>query len=243
MNQDIKISLADDGVLEIVLKRSDEGNTLTLAMTEILADTAKALPKQARMVLLRSEGEDFCIGRQSPMPPPESKPTVSELRHRVAEPVLDFYAAFRDIPVPVICIVQGRALGVGCALAGLADLTIATEEATFGIPEMNRDIPPTLVMAALADRISRASLARLVFTRDPISATEASQVGLIGWVVSAEKVESEVKRIRMALMQNSDPVLRAVKGFLGNYSEASRATLRELAASLNAAAVSERFNR
>lgn len=243
MSTGVSITLASDGVLEIVLQRSEAGNALTFEMTAEIERTVRALPQGTRLVLMRAEGEDFCTGRQSPMPPADSRPTVSEIRGRVAEPVLDFYAAIRDIPVPVISVIRGRALGVGCALAGLADLAIADHSARFGIPEMDRDIPPLLVMTALSDRLSRAAIARLVLTRDAVDAEEAVRMGLVGWVLPGERIEEEVDRIRAALAGNTGPVLRAVKGFLRAYPEMSGAARRELAASLNSAAVSERFHK
>jgi hypothetical protein len=67
--------------------------------------------------------------------------------------------------------VQGRAHGVGAALAGLCDIAIVTEDSSFAIPEMDRDIPPTLVTAALCDRIPLKTLAYLVLTRRVLSGT------------------------------------------------------------------------
>src|SRR6185312_6780278 len=97
----------------------------------------------------------------------------------VIEPILDLYQAMRNAPVPIIAAVQGRAAGVGCALAGLADVGIAAEDAQFTIPEMNHDIAPTLVMTALTDRIPRNHLAHLVITRDPIDGRMAQTLGLV----------------------------------------------------------------
>lgn len=241
MTVGVDISLGDDGVLEIVLNQPETGNTLTFEMTEQIERAARSLPPETRLVLMRAEGEDFCSGRQSPMPPAGSQVSIEELRARVAEPVLEFYAAIADIPVPVVSVIQGKAWGVGCALAGLADLAIAAESASFCIPEMNRDIPPLLVMTALVDRLPRAALARLVLSRDPIGAAEAAQIGLIGQAVPDGQLEAEVGRLRQGLAQNSVAVLRAVKGYLRAYPEMSGAARRELAASLNASAVSGRF--
>ncbi len=82
------------------------------------------------------------------MPQGAGKLTAIDIRKKVIEPVLDLYQALRDTAAPILAAVQGRAAGVGCALAGLADVAIAAEDAQFTIPEMSHDIPPTLVISA-----------------------------------------------------------------------------------------------
>ena len=109
----IRTRLADDGCCEITIDRADEGNVLTHAMTEALSAAFRAPPEGTRFVLLNAAGADFCAGRVSPMPKPGVVMTAEALRHRVAEPVLSFYAAVRSTPLPVIVAVRGRAHGVG----------------------------------------------------------------------------------------------------------------------------------
>ena len=65
------------------------------------------------------------------------------------------FHSVRASPVPVIAVVRGLAAGYGCAIAGVADITMAAESAKFQIPEMSHRIMPTMVMSALMDRVSR----------------------------------------------------------------------------------------
>ena len=241
MGQDLSIDYAADGVLDIVFRRPAEGNVLTHAMGDEIAAALAALRPDAKAVVVTAEGADFCAGRQSPMPPAGAKPTASDLRRMISDPVLDFYTALRSVPVPVIAAVHGRSLGVGCALVGLADLAVASEDATFAVPEMSRDIAPTLVMTALADRLPRAALARLVLSRDTIGADEAREIGLVGMVVPAAGLDAAVKRVREGLAANTVPVLQAVKRFLSLAPEMSYAARRDYAAFANATATSDRF--
>jgi enoyl-CoA hydratase len=241
MTEGIRIAMGIDDVLEIVLDRAADGNVLTHAMGDAIEKALAALPDSTKAVLMRSEGADFCAGRQSPMPPAGTRATAADLKRRVGDPVLAFYAAIRESPVPVLAAVRGRAAGVGCALAGLADLAVAADDAVFSIPEMERDIPPLLVMTALADRLPRAALARLVLSRDRIGAAEAVAIGLVGAVVPRDRLDAEIARLRAGLAKNSPTVLRAVKAFLNAAPEMSWAARRELAAAANATAVSERF--
>ena len=228
-------------ILEITLNRPDHGNALTPAMTDAIAVALTNVDAEVRVVHLRAEGDDFCTGRSAIMPKPGTRLTAHEIRGIVSDPVLDFYQAVRDAPVPVVAEVRGRAEGVGCALAALADVAIAAEDAVFCVPEMNRDIAPTLVMDALADRLPRAALARLVLTRDPVGAQEAKALGIVGMVAPSDEVAAEATRIVDKLAGNSVVAVRSVKAFLLRAPESSGATRRELAALLNAAAAAEKY--
>lgn len=233
--------LGEDGCLEVTIDRPDHGNILTAAMTDELARIFTAVPSEARMVLLRGAGEDFCAGRVSPMPDPASRPTAQVLRDRVAEPVLEFYDILRLVPVPVVAAVRGRAFGVGCAVAALADLVIADTGARFCVPELDRDIPPLLVMTACAQRVTRAGLARMVFSREGIGPEEAMAIGLVGEVCEPEALEGRVGHYREALGRNSPNVLATIKRFLHLSPEMSAPMRRAYAADSIATAVSARF--
>lgn len=241
MTSDVKISFRADNVLDIGLNRPQSGNALTPEMAETIAEALRGLSAEARAVLLRAEGSDFCTGRSAVMPAAGTRATALDLRRLISDPVLDFYALLRELPVPLVIAVRGRASGVGCALAGLADVAIAADTALFSIPEMNHDIAPTLVMAALADRLPRAALARLVLTRDAVSAAEAKALGLIGVVAPEAGLDSEVERVVGQLAKNSPPVVRGIKAFLTTSPEMSFTSRREHAALINATVTAERY--
>lgn len=237
----IRTSMAADGGFDIVIDRPDAGNALTADMTTALASALAGLPDTVKFVVLRGQGGDFCAGRVSPMPPAGTVMTPAQLRARVADPVLDFYASVRNVSVPVIAVVKGQAYGVGCALAGLADVTLADNTAAFRIPEMDRDIPPLLVMTALSARLSRASLARMVLSREPLSAEVAQAIGLVAQACAPDEIEVVVAQFRQRLSTNSRTSLMAVKHFLNVAPEMSFAALKEYAAVSNSSAVSERY--
>ena len=241
MTNEVIITQRDDHVLEIELNRPEQGNALTPAMAEAISAALRTLDPETRAVLVKAAGADFCTGRDGAKLAPGTRATALDLRRLISDPVLDFYQVLREVPVPVVTRVQGRANGVGCAIAALADVAIAVDIARFQVPEMNHDIAPTLVMNALADRISRAALARLVLTRDAVEAAEAKALGLIGVVTGADTLEAEAERIVGQLAKNSAATVRAVKAFLSTAPETSFAARKELAALINSVAFAERF--
>jgi enoyl-CoA hydratase/carnithine racemase len=237
MNDGVRIAPRGDDILEIILTRP----ALSPAMADAITQALDALAAPTRVVLLRTDGPNFCTGRTPVMPPAGTRATALDLRQLIADPVLEFYQRLRDVPVPLVIAVQGRAAGVGCALAGLADVCIAADDATFSVPEMDKDVAPTLVMTALADRISRAALARLVFGREPIGAVEAKAIGLIGLTCPAGELLQHAEALLAKLHGNSVPVLRGVKSFLNLHPEMSFAARREAAALINGIVTAEKY--
>lgn len=237
----IHATLAGDGGLDVVIDRPDEGNALTAEMTVALATALAVRPEGAKFIVLSGAGVDFCAGRVSPMPRDAGPLAPEAIRNRVADPVLEFYETVRRVSLPIIAVVRGRAHGVGCALAGLADIVLADTSAEFCIPEMNRDIPPLLVGVALADRLPRAALARMIYGRDGVDAETAVQMGLASEACETSQMEARLAAWRMQLSTNSPTALAAVKRFLNQIPETGFSGLREYAAVANSAAVSERF--
>src|SRR5438477_7341104 len=163
---------ARDDCLDVILNRPDEGNLITNEMGMEIARVLRDVGRDIKLIRLRGRGANFCKGRQAP-PIDREKSTPLDLRHPVAEVPLALYGAIKEARAPTLAIVQGEAIGVGCALAAVCDLTIAAENAVFQVPELDHNIAPTLVMWALVNRASYKATAYLVYTRERVGAKEA----------------------------------------------------------------------
>ena len=212
MPQDI-LTRRNGAVLEITFNRPDDGNAATDEMAAELTRLLNEAGQSSNLVLLRGAGKDFCIGRASMGRPRPAGPLEALERRRSTEVIFDCYTAFRRSPVPIVGVVQGRALGFGCALAGLCDITLASDAAAFQIPEMTHNIMPTMVMSALVDRVPRKALTYLVWSSALISASRALQAGIASDVVPAAKLEEELDRLTTALLRAPRPALLAVKEY------------------------------
>ncbi|MFM0008287.1 enoyl-CoA hydratase/isomerase family protein [Paraburkholderia dipogonis] len=228
-------------LVDVVLDRPDNGNLIDAAMSEAIIETVAALDDDVKLVRILSSGPDFCKGRQSPMPPKDAKPSAETLRRVVAAPPLALYDALKGVRVPVVSVVRGEALGVGCALAGVCDVALAADDAVFQIPEMERDIPPTLVMSALIGRVPLKTVAHMVLSRQRLSAAEALQAGVVSRVVPAASLDAEAEALTQTLLGCSAVTLRAVKQFLHLAPEMPASGASGFAAHLAATALSARF--
>ncbi|KIW98229.1 uncharacterized protein Z519_01813 [Cladophialophora bantiana CBS 173.52] len=119
--------------------------------------------------------------------------------------------ALRDLPVPVIARVNGHALGGGLVVMASADLRIATSDARFGMPEVQRGVPSTIEAAMLPAQIGAARARRLLLLGDTISAQEAESWGLVDKVVPADQLDEAVEEWVDRLLKNGPRALRIQK--------------------------------
>src|SRR5437764_10743752 len=115
MSEAIRMS-RDGAVATITIDGAAEGNVLTTEMLRALtAALGAASVTDAKVIVLRSTGPDFCRGRDGRGGP--QNPTALVMRDQVLQPILDVYDALNGAPQPVVCAVQGAAYGFGCAMA------------------------------------------------------------------------------------------------------------------------------
>ncbi|WP_322107149.1 enoyl-CoA hydratase/isomerase family protein [Paraburkholderia sp. J41] len=228
-------------LVDVVLDRAENGNLIDAAMSETIIEAVATLDDDVKLVRVLSRGPDFCKGRLSPMPPKDAKPSAETLRRVVAAPPLALYDALKAVRVPVVSVVRGEAIGVGCALAGVCDIALAAHDAVFQIPEMERDIPPTLVMSALIGRVPVKTVAHMVLSRDKLSAQEALNAGLVSRVAPAASLDAQAEALTQTLLGCSAVTLRAVKQFLHLAPEMPASGASGFAAHLAATALSARF--
>jgi len=232
----------EGAVLTLELNRPADGNLLDAAMGATIVQQLAQLDPEVRLVCLRGAGADFCAGRVSPTPPKGGAvPSAEQLRQKVALPALALYDAIKAVPVPTVAVVQGRALGVGTALAAVCDITLASEDASFAIPEMERDIPPTLVMAALCDRVPPKTLAWMVLSRRTLNGVEAQAAGLITAAFPAAALDREVHAAIETIAACGAVALRACKQYLQHAPAMSPAAASAFAGHLAGTALSARY--
>jgi enoyl-CoA hydratase len=228
-----------DSSIDITLNRPEVGNLIDNDMGAQLIEVLAGIGPEIKLVRVTAEGEDFCRGRESPTFD-RSKAKARDFRKLVADPALQLYNAFRDSRAPTLGVIKGQASGVGCALAALCDLSIASDDAVFRVPEMDHGIPPTLVMSALLGKTPYCGIAYLVLSREPISASQAMAWGVVSKVVAADNLAAEVLALTNRLLECPAASVQAVKEYLRSASRMDTVGATSLAANLIAAVLSSR---
>jgi enoyl-CoA hydratase len=203
----------DGPILRITINAPDRGNAVTDEMVANLTRILNDAKKTSDIVVLRGAGKDFCVGRHGMGARPAIEPTAYE-RRNFSDVVFDAYGALRNSPIPVIGVVQGGAHGFGCAIAAACDITIASDAATFSVPEMLHNIMPTMVMSSFIDRVPRKALAYMVYSTAPVSAERALSYGIVSQVVPAAQLDAEVDRLTTAMLKAPTIAITAAKEYI-----------------------------
>jgi len=212
MSEFIKSS-REGAVATITIDRPAESNVLTTDMLRALTAQLKdAGASDAKVIALRSTGAEFCKGRDGRGGP--LNPTALVMRDQILQPILDVYDALNNTPQPVVCAVQGAAFGFGCAMATACDVTIAADSATFKLPEMTHDLPPTLAISALMTKVPRKAIAWMVYTLAEINAQTALSLGIVSSVVPKAQLDAAMDGALKAMTARSPAALVAVKDYL-----------------------------
>lgn len=204
MSDDIVTLERDETIGLVTLNRPEKRNAINDRLKHALLarlDEARADP-EIHVIVLRGAGKSFCAGFDLSGDDPERE---SRRRNVVAfhERSLDnlkLLTSIWDLPKPVVASVQGHALGEGCIISMICDLTIAAENAVFGEPEIRYGSPAT---AGLMPWLVGPKRAReLIYMGDLLDAHEAKDVGMINRVVPTESLEAETLRYakRLALI-------------------------------------------
>jgi enoyl-CoA hydratase len=198
-------------LLQVTLAREDNGvsDSMAAAFSKLLKDAHL----EADAVLLRSAGPDFCTGRvrDAGTNPPQ---TEAYARRPEYDAIFGSYHAMRSCQVPVIGVLQGRAMGYGTAIASLCDVSIAADSASFNIPEIAHNVMPTMVMSAVYDRMSRNAVLWMAYSTDFIDAQRALQYGIVSHVVPADALDREVDRFCGLLLSRPRPAILGLKEYL-----------------------------
>jgi len=202
-------------VATVTLNRPATGNRLFAADVVALGQTIRELGNRPdiKVVVLRGAGENFCLGRD-PGPPGAAPQSALAMRGGIADPILGLYADLRGAAALVLAVVQGQARGFGCAMAGVADLTIAADTARFSLPEMDGNLPPTLAISAVLDKIPPKRLLHMVTTRAEIDARDALGMGLISEVAPAAGLDAALAATLAKLTDRRRAALAALKEYM-----------------------------
>lgn len=173
----------------IILNRPEKRNALSRAM---LAELNQALgdlhlERRVRAVVLTGAGPAFCAGMDlQEMLAAGSDPSAQQQWRDDAALYHELLETMWRFPKPLIAAVNGPALAGGAGLVLACDMTLAAEEARFGLPEPLRGIVAGMVAPLLAFRLGGGQAARLLMSAQTIDAAEAHRIGVFHELASPD---------------------------------------------------------
>jgi len=197
-----------------------EGNTATITLnrpplnvinTDMMLEYLDALTiadndPEIRVIVLTGAGRALSGGID-----------IKYFRHSGAAEMHDFMDLFyvkmmdrvRSLSKPIIASVHGIARAGACTLAFVCDMIIADEDATFGYPEIrNLGSPPGIHVWHVQRLVGQKKAFELLFTAEPIGATEAERIGLITKVVPNERLKEETHALASRVASMSPVALK-----------------------------------
>jgi enoyl-CoA hydratase len=118
----------------------------------------------------------------------------------------------QELPIPVIAAVNGFALGGGCEVVIACDFIYASENAMFGLPEINLGIIPGFGGTQRLPRLIGKNRAKeMIFTGKMIPAAEAKAMGLVNKVCAQDQLMDEVLNVAKIIVSKGKVSLRAAK--------------------------------
>jgi enoyl-CoA hydratase len=203
----ISSSVGADGVAEVVMSNPPV-NALPVAGWFELARVLRELGEDpaVRVVVLRAEGRGFNAGV-------DIKELQASNDHAALVGVnrgcAAAFAAVYECPVPVIAAVHGFCLGGGIGLAGNADVIVASEDATFGLPEVDRGALGAATH--LARLVPQHRMRAMMYTSATATAAELHGYGSVLRVVPAPQLREEALELAGQIAAKNPAVIRAAK--------------------------------
>jgi enoyl-CoA hydratase len=198
---------SSDGVAEVIIDFPPV-NALSVQGWFDLADAITGTGKDpgVRAVVLAAEGRGFCAGVD-----------IKEMQRTEGHAALiganrgcfAAFAAVYECEVPVIAAVQGFCLGGGVGLAGSADLVIASQDATFGLPEVDRGALGAATH--LARLVPQQLMRHMVYTCEPVAARDLLKFGTVLDVVPADQLRDRAREIAAKIAGKHPEILRLAK--------------------------------
>jgi methylglutaconyl-CoA hydratase len=183
----------ESGIARITLNRPEKRNALNDDLIASLKDGLRRVEQDddIRVAILAGAGADFCSGADLEALRKISTATVAE-NITDAKSLMELFLLIKQVRVPVIAAVHGRALAGGCGLALACDVVLAARSSRFGFPEVRIGFVPAMVMAMLRRGTSEKRAFELLTLGNDISAAEAQTLGLVNRVLDDEAFEDEL---------------------------------------------------
>jgi len=182
-------------ILHVYLDRGAKLNAMDRAAWEGLATaigTADANPL-IRSLVIHGDPRAFCAGNDiNAMVEAQAKGDDLQYFLRGMLPTFEMMARSR---VPIISVVEGIAFGGGLEILCFSDLVIATQNASFALPETRIGVWATIYLAACSTASNRRTGAKLALTGQPITAAESLRLGISTHLCQEEDLDTVLKDV------------------------------------------------
>ena len=223
----------EDKIVRVIFNRPEVHNAFNSKMIGEIEDAFERIKsdESARVVILSGEGKSFCAGADinwmreiidySFEQNLEESLQLAEVLHKI-------YALSK----PTIAKVNGTAIGGGNGFLSVCDISVASEEAKFGLSEVKIGLVPAAISPYVIRRIGESKAREYFLTGKRISARKALEIGLVNDVVTPDKLEETVLDIANLLLTSGPEAIAACKDLIDKTTRMSFEEVKKFTAEM-----------
>lgn len=200
-------------VARLTINRKEKSNALNLEAMDgfVAAVDEAALDSTVRALVITGAGERAFVGgaditQMGDLNPETARKFITAVHHCCD--------AVRRFKVPVIARINGVTFGAGMELAAACDLTVAADDAMFGMPEVKLGIPSVVEAALLPGLIGWSKTREILLLGDAFDAAEAMRMGFLNRVVPRADLDNQVDAFLASLLANGPAAVRNQKALI-----------------------------
>jgi trans-feruloyl-CoA hydratase/vanillin synthase len=214
-NYETLLVTRESGITTIAFNRPEKRNAMSPQLHEEMFDLLTELryDTETRVVVLTGVGENFCAGQDLKQYSLDMDSKPERMRDELRQKVRRWRGEMlRTLPKPVIARITGWCLGGALTVTAGCDIAIASEDAIFGLPEVNfGHFPAGETTFVMTEHLKPKHGLYYALTGKMMSAHDAERIGLISRVVRRAELDTEVAELAKSLAEKSPMALKAVK--------------------------------
>lgn len=229
--------------LQITFNRPEARNAMSLQMVgelrQVLAAAEATIgqPGAVRVVVLRGAGGHFCAGadlkdmagaRMRAMQGADGSDPIAHINAEFGE----LCVAFARTPLAVVALLEGTVMGGGFGLACVADVAIASDTATFRLPETSLGVVPAQIGPFLVERLGYSQAKRLAVTGGRLDANAALAIGLVHTVAVTGELDQALDAVMTDILACAPGALAATKALIAQARWQDPSTMVQAAAAI-----------
>lgn len=200
----------EDAIATIVMTHTEKRNALSEALICEVTTALQAFQEQnTRVIVLRAPqgAKVWSAGHD-----------VDEIPNRGRDPLgwadslRVLVRALQDFPAPIIALIEGGVWGGGCEVAMACDILVAVPDATFAITPAKLGLPYNLGgILTMLNAIPLPVAKEMLFTAQPIPASQALNLGMINYIKDADEIEEFVYSVARQILINAPLSISVMK--------------------------------
>lgn len=209
----------DDKIATVTLNRPEKKNAMDNVMIDELIDIFEQLElkDEIRVITITGSGDTFCSGADLNWLS-EVKDFSYKQNYAESLKLIKLLKLIHEHYKPVICKVNGPAVGGGVGIILASDIVIASDTSFFGLSEVAIGIIPAAIIPFLMSRMSEAKAREYLITGIRINSKEAQRLNLINYSVNESELDEFTNQIVKRIKNNGMIAVSKVKEMVNNFS-------------------------